>query len=1125
MFQRFASLLVSAALVSVGLLLVGTPSSMAVDSPPGTLVSERPAPGTPHVLNGRVNSVVQVGGQIVLGGTFTTARNDGSQAQLTRSRLLAFDATTGQISNSFDPAPNGGVNVVLPAGDGTSVYVGGSFTSIGGVTRSRVARVRVSDGAVLTSFNAGSISGAIRDLRLSEGRLWLAGSFAQIQNHAQRALATVDPATGVFDGFMDETISGVHNGGGTRVSKIDVTPDGDRLAVIGNFDAVNGANRAQFFMLDLSGASSQLADYATPFFTPPCAAGAFDSYMRDLDFSPDGSFLVISTTGAYGGSEGPCDTTSRWETDSSGTNLAPSWVDYTGGDTTYGVEITSSAVYVGGHQRWQNNAFAGDRAGPGSVSRPGIAALDPINGLPFSWNPTRDRGVGVFDFLYTSQGLWVASDTTRIGGQSKSRIALMPAAGGSQIPGIATPSLPNDVYLAGVSGQVTDPSVLYRVNAGGPALVADSGIDWQGDTDASPSPHHNAGSSRATYATVPTLDASVSAGTPRDIFSSELWDPAGDPEQQWDFAVPTGTPVEVRLYLANRCTCTQGVGQRVFNVDIDGVRRLADLDMVAEEGHDVGFERSFDIVSDGNVDIDLGHVTENPLVNGIEIRRTDLGSPPPTDPTIVRRSFDGSSAGATSDVQGGGLDWNALRGAFMLNGQLYTAWSDGTFTRRAFDGTTYGAPVAVDTSDENVPLADWASDIQQATGMFYDSGRIYFTRGGSDQLYYRYFTAESDVVGAKRLVASGSVAGIDFGQVRGLFTSGGKLYWGTAEGNLHRIDWSDSPSAGAPVPGTAATISGPGIDGNAWAARAMFIYQGDGAGTPPNTPPVASFTVSCAGLTCQFDASGSSDNGGSVAGYAWDFGDGTNGTGAQTSHAYDSSGQRTVRLTVTDNQGATNSTTRVADPAQATSDVSFVGSSETSGNRRAHSVTVPAATQPGDTLVLFMTLNSSNGTVTGPTGWTAVQSVDSTGFRGRLWTRTATAADPGTRVTTSTSALLKSTMTVAAYRGTAPTVATSQASVVLSSQTDHTSPAVQVTDPGSWVLTYYGQKSGNNVTWTPPGEQTLRADSSVGGGGGVSSILVDSSGPVATGPQGALTATTSEPTSRTIAFSVVVTGE
>jgi PKD repeat protein len=43
--------------------------------------------------------------------------------------------------------------------------------------------------------------------------------------------------------------------------------------------------------------------------------------------------------------------------------------------------------------------------------------------------------------------------------------------------------------------------------------------------------------------------------------------------------------------------------------------------------------------------------------------------------------------------------------------------------------------------------------------------------------------------------------------------------------------------------------------------------------------------------------------------YAWNFGDGTNGTGITTPHSYMTAGNYSARLTVTDNQGASNSTT------------------------------------------------------------------------------------------------------------------------------------------------------------------------------------------------------------------------
>ena len=80
-----------------------------------------------------------------------------------------------------------------------------------------------------------------------------------------------------------------------------------------------------------------------------------------------------------------------------------------------------------------------------------------------------------------------------------------------------------------------------------------------------------------------------------------------------------------------------------------------------------------------------------------------------------------------------------------------------------------------------------------------------------------------------------------------------------------------------------------------------------GGGGDPNNPPTASFTFTCTDLTCSFDGSGSTDGDGTIASYAWNFGDGTTRSGATVSHTYAAGGTYTVTLTVTDDDGATGS--------------------------------------------------------------------------------------------------------------------------------------------------------------------------------------------------------------------------
>ncbi|TAK02841.1 MAG: PKD domain-containing protein [Candidatus Manganitrophaceae bacterium] len=84
--------------------------------------------------------------------------------------------------------------------------------------------------------------------------------------------------------------------------------------------------------------------------------------------------------------------------------------------------------------------------------------------------------------------------------------------------------------------------------------------------------------------------------------------------------------------------------------------------------------------------------------------------------------------------------------------------------------------------------------------------------------------------------------------------------------------------------------------------------------SPGNQPPAATFSATpltgTAPLSVSFDASASSDPDGTIATYTWNFGDGTTGSGVTTGHTYPNPGNFTATLTVTDNGGLQNSTTR-----------------------------------------------------------------------------------------------------------------------------------------------------------------------------------------------------------------------
>ena len=627
---------VSTALAGVFGMLALMPQSATAGAFQDKVVIANPADFTPHVLNGEVHTVAQVGTKIVLGGTFTQAQNASGGTIYTRNRILAFNRSTGVIDTGFRPSANGSVRAVIEAADGQSVYVGGAFTTIGGNTKNRLARLDITTGAPVAGFNA-SVNGVVYDLKLVNNRLFVAGAFTSINGVTRRGLAELSPVTGAVRAAVNVPFTGTHSGGSMHIRAIGITPGVDRLVAAGNFSTVGGFSRNQITVLNISGPTATVVNWSTTRFAADC--NNFPYYVYDMDISPDGKYFVVGTSGAPASTSLLCDTTSRWETFASGSGLQPSWVDFTGGDTTYSIEITGTAVYAGGHQRWENNPFGHDSLGQGGVSRPGIAALDPVNGVPLTWNPGRTRGRGVFDMLATSDGLWVGSDTDRIANEYHARIAFFPLAGGTAVPQPSPPAFPVVVHLLGVSG-----------------------------------------------------------------------------------------------------------------------------------------DQSF------------------------------------------RRPYDGTTVGATTALPGG-ISWGNVRGSFFADGRLYSTWSDGTLTRRTYNGSTFGSPTTINLNG----LTNFVTDIQGMTGLFYEKGRIYFTKANETNLYMRYFSVESGIVGAQRFTVVGNITGVDWRNVRGMFLVGNRLYWAhRTSGALHRVNWQAGSAKGTPVGGTDVIVE----NNNDWQARALFTYPG-----------------------------------------------------------------------------------------------------------------------------------------------------------------------------------------------------------------------------------------------------------------------------------------------------------
>ncbi len=885
-------------------------------------VSPVPVSWTPQILDGRTADTVQVGDSMVVGGDFTQVAPSSGSPVLNRTGAFAFSAVNGAVNTSFGPSvSNGQVRAVESGPLPDTVYLAGSFQGVNGVTR-KIVLVNITTGQLIPDFTAPWMNGAVNDVQRVGNRLYVGGVFTLVEGQPHNGLVALNATTGAREDFLSVALTENHNYTGepgqarapVGAKKIAVTPQGDQLAVIGNFRKADGLERRQMVLIDLTGAAAAVrSDWRTNRFGNACANNAFDSYVRGVDSSPDGSYFTVGTTGGpFPGSL--CDTVTRWDVAATGEDIQPTWIDDTGGDTILSVTSSGSAIYAGGHQRWMNNHGGRDFPAPGAVPRPGLGALEVGTGLPLSWNPGRSpRGVGAESVYVSDAGLWVGSDTEKIGHWTyhRPRIAFFPVSGGTPLGDGDTGALPGNVYKGGDLASGGTNQVLYRVNAGGPALASfDGGPGWAAD-DGTSNPYRNEGSRAASWSAVSSVDSTVPGFAPSQLFESERWDSGSAPEMAWNFPVESGREVEVRLYFANRCGCTSEVGERVFDVRLEGQTVLQDYDIVADAGDQVGTMEAFTVTSDGAINLEWLHKVENPLVNGIEIvEKTESGELQLEPTGLSRVWFEGTEVTEPEmEAPSGEIDWAQVRGSVVIDGVLFYGTSDRELMKRTFDGTTYGPATMVDPYNDPYwsgiqtgsgqtytgVTPSFYNDIAAIAGMAYYDGRLYYTRAGSNRVYSRAFVPDSGVLTqAVREVPVFTTLGLG-----GIFfdENAENLYFVTAStGTLSEIGWNGSATVGDPI-----VMSGPEIDGIDWGARAVFLA--DGPPPAPNEAPVAVLDAECDRLVCQFSGVGSSDSDGSVVSYAWDFGDGGSSSEAEVAHTF-AEGSYTVTLTVTDNRGA-----------------------------------------------------------------------------------------------------------------------------------------------------------------------------------------------------------------------------
>ncbi|MEL6148543.1 MAG: malectin domain-containing carbohydrate-binding protein, partial [Chloroflexota bacterium] len=251
------------------------------------------------------------------------------------------------------------------------------------------------------------------------------------------------------------------------------------------------------------------------------------------------------------------------------------------------------------------------------------------------------------------------------------------------------------------------PESAYRVNAGAVTIPAtDGGLDWTAVGDGAQSgPGYSVNNGILTGFGADSLDPSVPSYAPLALFDQEKYDPPGGAEMTWNFDVEPDTYI-VRLFMANTFSGTSAVGQRIFDIAIEGTTVEQNLDLVAEFGHKVGGVKEYVVENtDGTINIEFLHGSvENPLVNAIEVAPYDIGAETPINVTGIPNQVNVEGEAADFDVaatggDGGSLSYTAVGlppgiGLEPTNGDII-----GTIDFGAAANSPYTVTITVDDND------------------------------------------------------------------------------------------------------------------------------------------------------------------------------------------------------------------------------------------------------------------------------------------------------------------------------------------------------------------------------------------------------------------------------------------
>jgi hypothetical protein len=363
---------VLAVIAAVTGLVVSTTPAFAVASPTAAKTW-----GT----NGRVSVLLSVGGNTVLGGDFTSVV-DTTGISYPASRLAVINSSTGIVNRAWTGGADGTVSAL--AVSGTTLFVGGSFSKVDGVSHRSVAAISLSTGALISTFRT-TANKPVLGLAVAGTSLILGGNFTSLTDATRTTSRNFLAKASIAAGAVDQTWAPRAD---DTVRAVRAANDGSKVFIGGDFATVNGASNRSTAALAVAGSGALVSGYHG-------GPTNNNNFAPVLGMQLVGSTLLV----AAGGGGGGC-------TALNATTGAKIWGKHTNGNVQ-AVVYSYGIVYCGGH-------FGGSGAFDGQT-RYKIAAVSAY--APYattSYAPRFDSALGIWALAADTSHLFTGGDFTHV---------------------------------------------------------------------------------------------------------------------------------------------------------------------------------------------------------------------------------------------------------------------------------------------------------------------------------------------------------------------------------------------------------------------------------------------------------------------------------------------------------------------------------------------------------------------------------------------------------------------------------------------------------------------------------------------------------------------------------------